>query len=397
MKRILLCALSLSLLVTVGCKKSVTPTPEPQPEPSDAMIYLGVAGPAATRTGNEGVRDTVFTNGDQIGVIAAYSTTTDPISATNLPDWTKKLYFDNAPACFVKNAPVEYDPIKTYKDNRSYFGWGPAAEGTLVNNKYYPSQDKPIMIYAYYPYTTVTTSYVKPDGISSKPLLNVTVNTDVVKLGASNAGANVKQADVLWFASAKEVKRTDTLKTMHFKHALSQLTFRFKRYIGSAPAYVDSIIFCTAKTAQLNLTDGTFKFTLAAVTADTVAAKYVIIPEKTKRTVPIVTEQADKADETGLLDIFDGVSPLMILPLTEQIARGATLRVVINTSIDGSGTEKDQISMTVPLTKLTTPFTAGKKSVFNILVTQSGIGLEAEIEPWGLDGTSSELETENSI
>lgn len=393
MKRILLCALSLFLLATVGCKKSITPTPEPQSDPSDAMIYLGVAGPATTRVGNEGVRDTVFTTGDQIGVIAAYSTTTNPTTPTNLPDWAKKLYFDNSPACFVKNAPVDYDPVVSFKDNRSYFGWGLAAEGTLANNKYYPSQDKPIMIYAYYPYTASTTSYIKPDGTSTKPLLNVTVNTDVVKLGATNAGANVKQADVLWFASAKEVKRTDTLKTMHFKHALSQLTFRFKRYVGSSPAYVDSIIFCTAKTAQMDLTAGTFAFTLAA--ADTIAAKYVILPEKTKRAVPIVVEQPDKADETGLLDIFDGVSPLMILPLTEQIARGATLRVVINTSIDGNGTEKDQISMTVPLTKLTMPFEAGKKSVFNILVTQSGIGLEAEIEPWGLDGTSSELETEN--
>lgn len=381
MKRFLVAAVMLSTVAFVGCqKKIISEGPYERPENSDALIFLGVKGPT-TKTANEGVRDSLFLAGDQIGVTAAL---VDGVAA----DWTMEPFFDNAPAAFSHEGTVNVG----YDDKRSYFAWGPAGEGGLKWNKYYPAKNAEIMIYAYYPYTQ-SADYVAPDGIATKPLLNVTLNTDTVNLTAKT-GANVKQADVLWFATAAPVKRSvDTLKTMNFKHALAQLGFRFKRYQGSSPAFIDTIEFNTADKGLMDITTGLFDCSAANV----VGAKYVIIPDAGHRKVPVVPENEDDQDQDKFLNIFGGenVSPLMILPLETDIAKQGTLRVVINISEDGTQDAPNfKKSMSIDLLGLTKGFAAGQKNMFNILVTNAGINLEAKIDPWDPNGNNSNLETE---
>lgn len=387
MKKILLLTAVLSAMAVTGCKKQITtPNVEPPVGSSDKMIYLGTVGPALGKAGNIGVRDSLFEADDQIGVIAALST-------TNAADWTKTAYFDNAPALFSRTGSVEVPGGGTpYDDMRSYFVWGPAGEGGLTWNRYYPAQDKPIMIYAYSPYTK--TNYTAPDGTSSKPMLNVTLNTLPIRLATPlDSGANLKQADVLWYASLGEVKRTDTLQVMNFKHALSQLTFRFSRPAGSSPAHIDSVIFETLGEATMDITTGAFTFPAPdGNTPDVLytAAEYVITTNPNNRTVPVVV-----ADTDPLLDIFTGTSPLMIFPLTATEAKLGKLRIVYNISPKGDQIGKDFMkSSEIKLDNLDKDFLAGKKNTFTISISATGINLEAKIDPWGKDGSNSDLEAE---
>lgn len=390
MKKILLLTAVLSAMAVTGCKKQITtPNVEPPVGSSDKMIYLGTVGPALGKAGNIGVRDSLFLEGDQIGVIAALST-------TNVADWTKAAYFDNAPAIFSHNADVNMEVTPggdTYGDARSYFTWGPKGEGGLTWNRYYPAQDKPIMVYAYYPYST--TNYIAPDGTATKPALNIALNTLPVRLSTPlDSGANLKQSDVLWFASAEEVNRTDTIQTMGFKHALSQLTFRFLRPAGSSQVYIDSVIFETLGGAVLDITTGDFTFP-AKGTEDPdevyTAAKYIITTDVNHRKVPVVSDP----DVDPMLDIFTNTSPLMIFPLTADDAKLGRLRIVYNISPAGDKKGEEYVkSSVISLTSLDKAFLAGKKNAFNISINNTEIKLEAKIAPWGQDGSESDLEAD---
>lgn len=370
---------ALVLAAAISCKTQVAPVDPNINEPSDDLISLSVG--SASRAGNQGVRDTLFDAGDQIGVSA---TNPDDQTTPTAPSWAiVDTCFDNRPALWVNNTP-------TVNPTFSHFAWGAAGEGGIAHNQYYPGSQKKLYIFAYYPYST--TNYIAPNGTSG-PKLKVDLTDGVIDGQATDV--NLTQADVLYYISGNPVDPTKPttfssaakMASMNFNHALAQLRFVLKRSAGAQAGKFVKLVFKTAKSATLDLTTGTFTYDPGATYLD---ATYTITP-KTGDVVDIPEDDGTVIPFTGGLDVLNA-KPLMILPLTLSDAQKGELVLTVDFSTTNTPDVKE---IPVLLPNLTKGLTAGKLNTYNLSVGYHLIELKASITAWDtVNGSENDLDAE---
>lgn len=373
MKKILLMA--LTVMAIVACKKNVTGDPAVLPQPPvtpdpDAPIMLSVGGGVSTRTGNQGVR-TLFEANDQIGVYATLVKFTTP--STYAPDWGN-IYFTNKPAVF-----------KAIADTVATFTWGTILKnGDLASKQFYPSKDRSVYMYAYYPYTSHVDSMKVETGVPYRYVKLVEG-----KIGTENAAdtVNKMQPDFMWAVGQSRekspltpaldtVRRTLALDTLNFQHALAQVDFGvYLMDENATDCYFDSITFIVPKNGKINITTGKVTIeTPADPKLATDSAVYAITMKRNEQ-LPKLTA-SDKLSEaaTQLLE----TSPLMVFPMTVAEVKGCIIEIVVN-----YGTIKDPETRTykVSMDNMKT-LNAGKRNMIYLGVGQTEVLLEAKITPW---------------
>lgn len=366
---------ALVLAAAISCKTEVAPIDPNINEPSDDLISLSVG--SASRAGNQGVRNLLFEASDQIGVSAANPSTATPAA----PDWAS-TYFDNRPALWLNNTP---DPNPTF----SHFVWGPAGEGGMIHNQYYPGSKKDIFIFAYYPYSA--TQYTAPT-TTEGPKLMVDLSDGVIDGQATDV--NLVQADVLYYISGNPTPPSTTPTTfssankmvsMNFNHALAQLRFVLKRRAGASAGKFVKLVFKTAKSATLDIATGAFAYDPAATYKDAV---YTITPKEGD--LVDIPEDDGQTTFAGL-DILKA-TPLMIFPLTLDNAKLGELVLTVDFSKTvGTPDTKD---ITVDLTKLVDPLKAGSLNTYTLSVNYDEIELKASITAWDTNGSNNDLDAE---
>ncbi|MEG0601460.1 MAG: fimbrillin family protein [Mucinivorans sp.] len=379
MKKVVLIA--LTVLTVVACKKSVTTVLDTGTVP----ISLS-AGAPISKVPNMGVRSKLFELSDQIGVVAALSDNA-AMPATEAPDWTKAVYFDNSASCCMSNTSSAPEVSK--------FSWGEAGAATIAESEFYPSKDGKIFLFAYSPYSIAKADpakigYIAPDGTSSKPSLAIDLKDGKVE-GEPTTDASALQPDVLWYAGTTPVSSSVPTTCLNFNHALAQLQFKVYRSEGSSSCKLVSIVFKTVKSGTMDITTGAF--TYPTETGYETAAVYTITPKTglTSTEIPAL-KTTDVATQAFDVLKANGCSPLMILPLDMATAQKGYLEVTCDYA--GTGAAPSTQTFKCDLSTLGAGHVAGKLNTFNIKVSLTGIAIEATIAEWATDGTSSDLETE---
>lgn len=378
MKKVFL--LALSLTTAMSCKTAVTPGITPD-EANAELIALSVG--SISRAGNEGVRDILFATGDQIGVIGVNP---DDQATPTKPQWPDTC-FDNRPALWLENSPTESPTF-------SHFVWGPAGEGGIMHNQYYPGSKKKLYIYAYYPYSG--TNYVKPTDTPSAdgPKLKVALSDGAI--AGTDDDVNKKQADVLYYISGNPAPPSTTPTTfsseskmvsMTFQHALAQLRFVLKRPAGAAAGKFVKLVFKTAKNATMDIATGAFTYDGSATYKD---ASYTITPKE--------GDAVDIPEDDGSVTPFVGLdilknTPLMIFPLSLDNAKLGELVLTVDFSKTvGSPDTKD---ITVDLGNLKDALVAGSLNTYTLSVNYHVIELKASITAWDTaNGSNNDLDAE---
>lgn len=373
MKKLLLMA--LAVMAIVSCKKNVTGDPvvlppDVTPDP-DAPIMLSVGDGVSTRTGNQGIR-TLFEANDQIGVYATLVKFTTP--STYAPDWDN-IYFSNKPAVF-----------NAIEDTVATFTWGTILKnGDLASKQFYPSKDRSVYMYAYYPYTSDGDSMKVETGI---PYRYVKLVEGKIGDGKNTADTvNKMQPDFMWAvgqsrekdpltAAVDTVRRTLALDTLNFQHALAQVDFGvYLMDENATDCYFDSITFIVPKNGKINITTG--KVTIATPADPKLAADSAVyaITKKRNEQLPKLTA-SDKLSEaaTQLLE----TSPLMVFPMTLDEVKGCIIEIVVNY---GTVKAPERMTYKVSMDNMKT-LNAGKRNMIYLGVGQTEILLEAAITPW---------------
>lgn len=405
MKKLLLLALSIAAIVSCNRQVEVADQPVGGDPESDQIIQLSSGGGAALTMAspNQGVR-TKFIIGDQIGLFAAYGKLD---GANNVPDWKAidmpndsilqtGQYFTNWPAqCYELRPASPGDPA----DTTDKFAWGAKGQGGVGVDRIYPRAQRGIFVYAYYPYSADTDT-VSVDPVKG-PLVKVKLrdlnNTGTVDAPAFTGILDVEhlQADVLFAkgisvkdpaAPLDSVKRPEPLAPLYFRHALAQVTFKVGREDKSAACKFVKIQFTVPHSGVMNLIDG--KVEINAPSAPTAADSltYTVTDKETEA----IEEGKDNA-----LQVLE-VNPLMVLPMTAAQAKTCRLQLTVYYGVDEPGTDPSNhrtfnVNLNFDNMK---GFAQGKKNTLLMMVSETGIRLEASIAEWDADGEISEIPVE---
>ncbi len=284
------------------------------------------------------------------------------VSGTNIPDGEKIGIYaltDAAPPAWA--ASNEMDNTEATSNGAGGLDYSPLKEYT-VDNIY--------NFYAYYPHTTADPS---GDGIKV-PAVGVAPKLQVTLVKTPDA-----QVDYMYAVPIENYKRTaaeaGNTQKLVFKHALTQVRFKFKNTETSNKVTIVNIQIKDNDKGTISITDGSWSSLSATVSGNT----FTLFQ-------PTVAEEV--AGETTL----DISKQLMLFPKTgvEMAANTASgLSFVLNLK-DNAGDDKVvTITPKVP----TTGLEAGKSYLYTLLyseTTKDFITLSTEVVDW-VDATGGDL------
>lgn len=306
-----------------------------QNKPDANAITFGTTVQAETKAVVSG---TNIPDGEKIGIYALTDAAT--------PAWAVSNEMDNIEATSNGAGGLDYSPLKTYtKDNIYNF-------------------------YAYYPHTAVNGS---EDGIKA-PTAGGSPKLQVTLVKTPDA-----QVDYMYAVPIENYKRTATesgnTQKLVFKHALTQVRFKFKNTETSNKVTIVSIQIKDNDKGTMSITDGSWSSLSATASGNT-----------------FTLFQPTVAKEVAGASTFDIPKQLMLFPKSgaEMAANTASgLSFVLNLK-DASDQDKEvTIAPTVP----TTGLEAGKSYLYTLLYSETAkdfITLSTEVVDW-VDATGGDL------
>lgn len=275
------------------------------------------------------VKGTKIPEGEKVGLYA--------LEAESSPAWKASgNLMDNIKAVANSSGGLDYSPVQSY------------------------TKDKVYNFYAYYPLTAASQAEGN-DGVvapttTTAPQLKVT-------LGKTPSA----QSDYMYAAPIENYKRTSeeagVIQKLVFRHALTQIRFKFKNTEESAAIVIKSIRVKDNDKGTMSITDGEWS-ELSATSSE--GNTFTFFQPTTPQTVAAGTS-------------FDIPEQLMLFPKSEM-AGNSTLKFEL--VLDASGVEKTvEITPTVPATGLT----AGTSYLYTLLYNSEAkdfISLSTEVVDW---------------
>lgn len=277
------------------------------------------------------VTGTNIPDGEKVGIYALTHATTPAWAATNL--------MDNVSATSNGSGGLEYSDLKEYTTNN-------------LHN-----------FYAYYPYTVTETG---DDGVvapaaGKAPTLKVTL-----------AKTPDAQADYMYAVPIENYKRTTeeatagTIQKLVFKHALTQIRFKFKNTEATNKVSIVNIQVKDNDKGTMSITDGTWN-DLSATGSNTFTFYH-------PSSIQVVENSTT----------FDLPGQLMLFPKTgTEMAANTTggLEFILNLK---NASDQDK-SVTITPKVPTTGLEAGKSYLYTLLYSETVkdfISLSAEVTEW---------------
>lgn len=278
------------------------------------------------------VTGTNIPDGEKVGIYALTHATTPAWAATNL--------MDNVSATSNGSGGLEYSDLKEYtNDNLHNF-------------------------YAYYPYTVTATGddgVVAPDA-GKAPTLKVTL-----------AKTPDAQTDYMYAKPIEKYKRTadeataGTIQKLVFKHALTQIRFKFKNTETANKVSIVNIQVKDKDKGTMSITDGTWSALSATADGNT----FTFYHPSSLHVVAAGTSE----DIPGQLMLFPKTGKEMAANTTDG------LEFILNLKNASDADKSVTITPKVP----TTGLEAGKSYLYTLLYSENVkdfISLSAEVTEW---------------
>lgn len=278
------------------------------------------------------VSGTQIPSGEKVGIYA--------LTHASTPAWAASNEMDNTEATSNGSGGLDYSPVKTYTEDNFY------------------------NFYAYYPYTAANSS---EDGIKV-PTAGVSP-----KLQVTLAKTPEAQADYMYAEPIENYKRTaaESGKTQKlvFKHALTQVRFKFKNTETANKVSIVSIQVTDKDKGTMDITNGTWSSLSATGASGNTFTFY----------------QPTVAQEVAKESAFDIPGQLMLFPKTgaEMAAntKDSGLDFVLNLKDNSDQDKSVTITPKVPATGLE----AGKSYLYTLLYSETAkdfITLSTEVVDW---------------
>lgn len=276
------------------------------------------------------VKGTKIPEGEKVGLYALEA------ESSASPAWkADKNLMDNLEAVANSSGGLDYSPLQSY------------------------TKDKVYNFYAYYPLTAV--SQADGDGVVAP------TTTTAPQLKVTLEKTPSAQSDYMYAAPIENYKRTSeeagVIQKLVFRHALTQIRFKFKNTEESAAIVIKSIRVKDNDKGTMSITDGEWS-ELSATSSE--GNTFTFFQPTTPQTVAAGTS-------------FDIPEQLMLFPKSEM-AGNSTLKFEL--VLDASGVEKTvEITPTVPATGLT----AGTSYLYTLLYNSEAkdfISLSTEVVDW---------------
>lgn len=276
------------------------------------------------------VKGTKIPEGEKVGLYALEA------ESSASPAWkADKNLMDNLEAVANSSGGLDYSPVQSY------------------------TKDKVYSFYAYYPLTAV--SQADGDGVVAPTI------TTAPQLKVTLEKTPSAQSDYMYAAPIENYKRTSeeagVIQKLVFRHALTQIRFKFKNTEESAAIVIKSIRVKDNDKGTMSITDGEWS-ELSATSSE--GNTFTFFQPTTPQTVAAGTS-------------FDIPEQLMLFPKSEM-AGNSTLKFEL--VLDASGVEKTvEITPTVPATGLT----AGTSYLYTLLYNSEAkdfISLSTEVVDW---------------
>ena len=276
------------------------------------------------------VKGTKIPEGEKVGLYALEA------ESSASPAWkADKNLMDNLEAVANSSGGLDYSPLQSY------------------------TKDKVYSFYAYYPLTAV--SQADGNGVVAP------TTTTAPQLKVTLEKTPSAQSDYMYAAPIENYKRTSeeagVIQKLVFRHALTQIRFKFKNTEESAAIVIKSIRVKDNDKGTMSITDGEWS-ELSATSSE--GNTFTFFQPTTPQTVAAGTS-------------FDIPEQLMLFPKSEM-AGNSTLKFEL--VLDASGVEKTvEITPTVPATGLT----AGTSYLYTLLYNSEAkdfISLSTEVIDW---------------
>lgn len=276
------------------------------------------------------VKGTKIPEGEKVGLYALEA------ESSASPAWkADKNLMDNLEAVANSSGGLDYSPLQSY------------------------TKDKVYSFYAYYPLTAV--SQADGNGVVAP------TTTTAPQLKVTLEKTPSAQSDYMYAAPIENYKRTSeeagVIQKLVFRHALTQIRFKFKNTEESAAIVIKSIRVKDNDKGTMSITDGKWS-ELSATSSE--GNTFTFFQPTTPQTVAAGTS-------------FDIPEQLMLFPKSEM-AGNSTLKFEL--VLDASGVEKTvEITPTVPATGLT----AGTSYLYTLLYNSEAkdfISLSTEVVDW---------------
>lgn len=276
------------------------------------------------------VKGTKIPEGEKVGLYALEA------ESSASPAWkADKNLMDNLEAVANSSGGLDYSPLQSY------------------------TKDKVYSFYAYYPLTAV--SQADGNGVVAP------TTTTAPQLKVTLEKTPSAQSDYMYAAPIENYKRTSeeagVIQKLVFRHALTQIRFKFKNTEESAAIVIKSIRVKDNDKGTMSITDGEWS-ELSATSSE--GNTFTFFQPTTPQTVAAGTS-------------FDIPEQLMLFPKSEM-AGNSTLKFEL--VLDASGVEKTvEITPTVPATGLT----AGTSYLYTLLYNSEAkdfISLSTEVVDW---------------
>lgn len=276
------------------------------------------------------VKGTKIPEGEKVGLYALEA------ESSASPAWQASgNLMDNLEAVANSSGGLDYSPVQSY------------------------TKDKVYSFYAYYPRTAV--SQADGDGVVAP------TTTTAPQLKVTLEKTPSAQSDYMYAAPIENYKRTSeeagVIQKLVFRHALTQIRFKFKNTEESAAIVIKSIRVKDNDKGTMSITSGEWSG-LSATSSE--GNTFTFFQPTTPQRVAAGTA-------------FDIPEQLMLFPKSEM-AGNATLKFEL--VLDASGVEKTvKITPTVPATGLT----AGTSYLYTLLYNSEAkdfISLSTEVVDW---------------
>lgn len=318
---------NLILLTAVALAATACSDHDELKVPSDAnAITFGTTVQVETKAVVSG---TNIPSNEKIGIYALKDVST--------PAWAATNEMDNIEATSNGSGGLDYSPLKTYTEDNIY------------------------NFYAYYPHTAANSSEdgIKAATVGASPKLQVTL-----------AKTPEAQADYMYAEPIENYQRTaaESGKTQKlvFKHALTQVRFKFKNTEESNKVSIVSLQVKDKDKGTMNITDGTWSNTSATGANGNTFTLY----------------QPTVSQEIAVASTFDIPKQLMLFPKTgAEMAANTDLTFVLNLTDNGGEAKSVTITPKVPAGGLE----AGKSYLYTLLYSETAkdfITLSTEVVDW---------------
>lgn len=287
------------------------------------------------------VSGTNIPNTEKVGIYA--------LTHASAPAWAADAsnLMDNIEATSNGAGGLDYSPLQTYVEDNTY------------------------NFYAYYPYTAASAS---GDGIKA-PTAGISPKLQVTLAKTPDA-----QADYMYAEPIENYKRiaaeAGNTQKLVFKHALTQVRFKFKNTETSNKVSITSIQVKDNDKGTMSLTDGNWSGLSATISNGNTFTLY----------------QPAESKEVAAASAFDIPKQLMLFPKTAVAMTGNTasgLSFVLNLKDNTDAAKTVTIAPTVPATGLE----AGKSYLYTLLYSEQAkdfITLSAEVVDW-VDAVGGDL------